>query len=151
MSFSLVARPQPSKLMVYLSPLLALILTLFSGFLMFSLMGIDGLDALYAFFILPISDSYGFSELLVKAIPLILIGVGLSIGFKANVWNIGAEGQLVMGAVAAGGVALFAYESESIWVLPRHDDCRNTGRHGLGRRTRLVKNPASMLTKFSPA
>lgn len=118
MSLSLVARPQPSKLMVYLSPLLALVLTLISGFLMFSLMGIDGLDALHAFFILPISDLYGFSELLVKAIPLVLIGVGLSIGFKANVWNIGAEGQLVMGAVASGGVALLAFESDSVLVLP---------------------------------
>ena len=118
MSLSLTARSQPSKAMVYLSPVLALLLTLFSGYLMFTLMGIDGVDALYTFFILPVSDSYGVSELLVKAIPLILIGVGLSIGFKANVWNIGAEGQLVMGAVAAGGVALLAYESESIWVLP---------------------------------
>ncbi len=104
--------------MVYLSPLLALILTLISGFVMFTLMGIEGLAALKAFFISPVVDLYGFSELLVKAIPLILIGVGLSIGFKANVWNIGAEGQLTMGAVAAGGLAIFAHESDGVWVLP---------------------------------
>lgn len=118
MSFRLIPRPQASKKMVYGSPLLALILTLIAGFIMFTLMGIDGWEALYAFFILPVSDSYGFSELLVKAIPLVLIGIGLSIGFKANVWNIGAEGQLVMGAVFGGGLAIFAHDSESAWLLP---------------------------------
>jgi simple sugar transport system permease protein len=118
MSFRLDPRPQASKIMVYGSPLLALVLTLIAGFIMFTLMGIDGWEALYAFFILPVSDSYGVSELLVKAIPLVLIGIGLSIGFKANVWNIGAEGQLVMGAVAAGGLAIFAHDSDSVWLLP---------------------------------
>lgn len=118
MSFRLVPRSQASKTMVYGSPILALLLTLIAGYVMFTLMGIDGWEALHAFFILPISDSYGFSELLVKAVPLVLIGIGLSIGFKANVWNIGAEGQLVMGAVAAGGVAIFAHDSDSAWLLP---------------------------------
>ncbi|WP_207061663.1 ABC transporter permease [Motiliproteus sp. SC1-56] len=118
MALKLVPRPQPSQLMVYCSPLLALGLTLVAGFFMFTLMGIDGWEALKAFFILPVSDSYGVSELLVKAVPLVLIGIGLSIGFKANVWNIGAEGQLVMGAVAAGGLAIFFHESEGFWVLP---------------------------------
>ncbi|MFT5721411.1 MAG: ABC-type uncharacterized transport system permease subunit [Motiliproteus sp.] len=118
MSVRLVPRVETSKAMVYGSPLLALLLTLVAGFVMFTLMGINGGQALYAFFIVPVSDSYGVSELLVKAIPLILIGIGLSIGFKANVWNIGAEGQLVMGAVAAGGLAIFNHESESAWLLP---------------------------------
>ncbi|MEH6650420.1 MAG: ABC transporter permease [Motiliproteus sp.] len=118
MRLQLIPRSQPSKKMVYGSPMLALLLTLVAGFIMFTLMGIDGWEALHAFFILPISDSYGISELMVKAIPLVLIGIGLSIGFKANVWNIGAEGQLVMGAVAAGGLAIFSHESESIFLLP---------------------------------
>lgn len=118
MSLQLIPRSQPSKMMVYGSPMLALLLTLIAGFIMFTLMGIDAWEALHAFFILPISDSYGISELLVKAIPLVLIGIGLSIGFKANVWNIGAEGQLVMGAVAAGGLAIFSHESESVLLLP---------------------------------
>jgi len=103
--------------MVYGSPLLALLLTLLAGFVMFSLMGLDAPAALYAFFITPISDSYGISELLVKAVPLVLIAIGLSIGFKANVWNIGAEGQLVMGAVAAGGLAIFNPDCDSAWLL----------------------------------
>ncbi|OMH28452.1 ABC transporter permease [Motiliproteus sp. MSK22-1] len=114
----MLPRPEASLIMVYLSPLLALLLTLMSGFIMFTMMGIDGLLALEAFFISPVGDLYGFSELLVKAIPLVLIGIGLSIGFKANVWNIGAEGQLTMGAIFSGALAIFAYEVEGGWVLP---------------------------------
>ncbi len=111
-------RSQSSTLMVYLSPLLALLLTLISGFIMFTLMGIDGGTALYTFFLQPISDSYGLSELLVKAVPLVLIGVGLAVGFRANVWNIGAEGQLAMGAVFAGGLAIAVPDDAGVWVLP---------------------------------
>ncbi len=114
----MLPRPQASTLMVYLSPLLALLLTLISGYLMFSLMGIEALAALQAFFVSPVADLYGFSELLVKAVPLVLIAIGLSIGFKANVWNIGAEGQLTMGAIFAGTLAIFAHDVESGWVLP---------------------------------
>lgn len=111
-------RPQSSRLMVYLTPLLALLFTLISGLLLFSLMGFNGIAALYTFFIVPISDAYGISELFLKAIPLVLIGIGLSIGFRAGVWNIGAEGQLTMGAIAAGGLAIHFYEIDHILVLP---------------------------------
>ena len=58
------------------------------------------------------------SELCVKAGPLILIATGLAIGFRANVWNIGAEGQLTMGAIAAGGVALLFWDETGLWILP---------------------------------
>ena len=75
-------------------------------------------DALYAFFIEPITTSYGWAELGVKATPLILIGVALSIGFRAGVWNIGAEGQLTLGAICGGGIALWLYDVDSIFVLP---------------------------------
>src|SRR3546814_19454561 len=69
-------------------------------------MGYDPGRALYHFFIAPLTSLYGWSELMVKGAPLILIGVGLAIGFRAHVWNIGPEGQLTMGAVAGGVVAL---------------------------------------------
>jgi len=111
-------RPQASRAMIYLSPLLALLLTLGSGFVIFRLLGVDAGQALYAFFIQPLSDGYGVSELLVKAVPLVLIGVGLAVGFRANVWNIGAEGQLAMGAVFAGGLAIWVPEESGVWVLP---------------------------------
>ena len=111
-------RPQASRHMVYLTPLFALGLTLIAGVILFSLMGVNPGKALYAFFVEPLSSSYGLSELGVKATPLVLIGVALSIGFRAGVWNIGAEGQLTLGAIAGGGIALWFYDVESFWVLP---------------------------------
>ena len=114
----LEARQQHSQAMVYLSPVLAIIFTLLSGLVIFSLFGKNPVTALYTFFVLPISTVYGLTELLVKAAPLILIGIGLSIGFRANVWNIGAEGQLTIGAIFGGGLAIWFYDSESVFLLP---------------------------------
>ncbi len=118
MLFKLQPRPQPSQRMVWLSPLLAIALMLLVGMVIFTLLGQSPIKAFHAFFIEPINDLYGLGELLIKASPLALIALGLSVGFRANVWNIGAEGQLTIGAIAAGGVALWFYESESLWVLP---------------------------------
>lgn len=118
MNIKLVPRPQPSKAMLYLSPLLAIGLMLIFGLIVFVFLGQSPVKAFHAFFIEPINDTYGLGELILKASPLALIALGLSIGFRANIWNIGAEGQLIMGAAASGGVALFFYESESAWVLP---------------------------------
>ncbi|MEZ5534278.1 MAG: ABC transporter permease [Thiolinea sp.] len=118
MKFKLVPRPEPSKAMVYLSPLLAIGLMLLFGMIVFMFLGQSPVKAFHAFFIEPINDTYGLGELLLKASPLALIALGLSVGFRANIWNIGAEGQLIMGAVAAGGVALLFYETESPLVLP---------------------------------
>jgi simple sugar transport system permease protein len=84
---------------------------------MFWVLGTDPIEALQVFFIQPVSSLYGVSELLLKATPLILIGIGLSFGFRAGIWNIGAEGQLVMGGVAAGAVALALSEVNSSWIL----------------------------------
>ena len=63
-------------------------------------------------------STYGLAELAVKATPLVLIGIGLAVGFRAGVWNIGAEGQLTIGAIAGGGIALWAWQQEGGWVLP---------------------------------
>jgi len=111
-------RPQPSRLMSYLSPLIAVALTLVTGIIFSGLVGMNPLDAFHAFFIAPIDDLYGLGELGVKAAPLMLIAVGLAIGFRSNVWNIGAEGQLTAGAIVGGGLALLFYEVEGVWVLP---------------------------------
>lgn len=104
--------------MFYLSPVIAVALTLVTGFVLFLVMGFDPVLGIYHFFISPLTTGYGIAELFVKAAPLILIGVGLAMGFRANVWNIGAEGQLTMGAVAGGGVALLLWGVEGVWVLP---------------------------------
>jgi len=94
MLFKLSKRPEPSRQMVLVSPLLALALTLVFGVFLFLIMGVSPSEALYAFFVEPLTTTYGWAELAVKATPLVLIAVTLSIGFRAGVWNIGAEGQL---------------------------------------------------------
>jgi ABC-type uncharacterized transport system permease subunit len=114
----LEARREISRTMTLVTPLIAVLLTVLAGFVLFTLMGYDPFAALYHFFVSPILSLYGLSELLVKATPLILIAVGLAIGFRASVWNIGAEGQLTLGAIFGGGIALWAWEQDGIWVLP---------------------------------
>ena len=111
-------RAEHSQAMVYASPFIALCLTLLAGILLFSLLGKNPLEALYAFFVAPLTSAYGWAELGVKAAPLILIGAALSIGFRAGVWNIGAEGQLTLGAICGGSIALWFYEVDSVFVLP---------------------------------
>ena len=104
----LEARPQPSKLMSMASPLLALAVTVLIGIFLFMLLGKDPLRGLQVFFIEPVKNLYQISELSVKATPLILIALGLAVCYRSNVWNIGAEGQFVVGALAAGWVAMQA-------------------------------------------
>lgn len=111
-------RPAPSGRMRYLSPLIAVALTLVTGLVFSAAMALNPLDTFHAFFIAPINDWYGLGELGVKAIPLVLIGTGLAIGFRANVWNIGAEGQLTMGAIFGGGMALSFYGQQGFYILP---------------------------------
>ena len=114
----LVKRQTPSKAMIYLSPLLAIVLTLLSSVILFLIMDVSPLAALHAFFIEPIATVYGVTELAVKATPLVLIGVALSLGFRAGVWNIGAEGQLILGGIFGGATALYFYEQEGFYIIP---------------------------------
>jgi len=72
------------------------------------LLGKDPLRGLQIFFVEPVKNLYALSELSIKATPLILIALGLAVCFRSNVWNIGAEGQFVVGALAAGWVAMQA-------------------------------------------
>ena len=113
----LEARPQPSALWSYGSPILALVLTVVIGIIMFVALGKDPLRGLEMFFWLPISSGYQVGELLVKATPLLIIALGLAICFRSNVWNIGAEGQYIIGAIFAGGVALMADKTTGAWIL----------------------------------
>ncbi len=113
----LEARPQPSAIWSYGSPILALLLTVVIGIVMFVALGKDPLRGLEMFFWLPISSGYQVGELLVKATPLLIIALGLAICFRSNVWNIGAEGQYIIGAIFAGGVALMADKTTGAWIL----------------------------------
>jgi ABC-type uncharacterized transport system permease subunit len=106
--FKLETRPAPSRAFVLASPLIALAATVAIGVLLFVLLGKDPLLGLRMFFWEPIKSTYAWSEIGVKATPLILIALGLALCFRANVWNIGAEGQYILGAVFAGGIAMHA-------------------------------------------
>lgn len=100
------------------SPLAAVALTLVAGALLFLAIGKDPVAALKVFFLDPLSDGWALQELAVKATPLILIAVGLTLCYRANVWNIGAEGQLVMGAIFGSWLALATHGSpDGRWVL----------------------------------
>ena len=104
----LETRPQPSKWMSLASPLLALAITVLLGVGLFLLLGKDPLRGLQMFFWEPIKDARGWSEIGIKATPLVLIALGLAVCFRSNVWNIGAEGQYIVGALAGGFVAMQA-------------------------------------------
>ncbi|MDZ4163349.1 MAG: ABC transporter permease [Burkholderiales bacterium] len=110
-------RPQPSALWSYASPLLALGITVLLGVALFVALGKDPVRGLQVFFWEPIKSGHALSELMVKATPLLIIALGLAVCFRSNVWNIGAEGQFVVGAIAAGGVALLADAQSSRWVV----------------------------------
>ena len=114
----LEARPQPSRAWTLGSPLLALVITVLLGIALFALLGKDPVRGLQAFFWEPIKSANALAELTVKATPLLLIALGLAVCFRSNVWNIGAEGQFVMGAIAAGGVALMAGKTTGGWIVP---------------------------------
>lgn len=99
-------RPSPSALMSWMSPVFAVLLTVLCGAILFAALGKNPLTGLGVFFIEPLRDMRGWTEVGVKVAPLLLIAVGLAICFRANVFNIGAEGQLVVGAIVGGAVAL---------------------------------------------
>ncbi len=115
--FKLEPRPVPSKALTFASPLIALFITIVIGVCLFVALGKDPVAGLRMFFIEPLKSPYALSELSLKATPLILIGLGLAACFRANLWNIGAEGQFVMGAIFAGGVAMQATPDTGRWIV----------------------------------
>ena len=100
-----------------LSPLLAVAMTGLCAALILAALGLPVADGLTALFVTPIADRWGVSELVLKATPLLLCATGLCICFRAGIWNIGAEGQFVLGALCAGAVALQS-ASLGAWSLP---------------------------------
>jgi ABC-type uncharacterized transport system permease subunit len=110
-------RPQESKVWRYASPLLALAITVALGIGLFVLLGKDPVRGLQMFFWEPLKSAYALGELMVKATPLLVIALGLAVCYRSNVWNIGAEGQFVIGAVAAGGVAMLADKETGRWIV----------------------------------
>ena len=97
-------RKEMSKNLLYLTPVIAVALTIIFGGVMFLILGKNPVRAITIIFVTPLTDLFTISEIIVKATPLILIGIGLSFGFRAGVWNIGAEGQFTIGALVGGAL-----------------------------------------------
>ncbi len=115
-------RANPSKTMVFLTPILAVIATMIAGGILFTILGKNPFEAIRIIFLDPLFNeqfaSYARPQLLVKAAPLVMIALGLSVGFRANIWNIGAEGQFIMGAIGGAAVALAVHPLESVLLFP---------------------------------
>ena len=120
--FVLEKRPTPSQFWNYATPVVAVLLTMVAGGIMFALLGKNPFEAIRTIFWDPLFNAqfaaYSRPQLLVKAAPLILIAIGLSLGFRAGIWNIGAEGQYIMGAIFGAAVGLWFYPMESWIVFP---------------------------------
>ncbi len=112
-------RAETPALLTLVSPLLAVALTVLSAVPIFLALGADPWAALHVYFIMPVSDSWGLQEVAVKATPLVVIALGLALCYRANVWNIGAEGQFLAGAMAGGWVAIVTHGAPNgPWLLP---------------------------------
>lgn len=114
-------RPQPSKVWSYATPLVAVLATMFFGGLLFAILGKNPVEAIGTIFWEPLFGEFSFyyrPQLLVKGAPLVLIAIGLSLGFRAGIWNIGAEGQYIMGAIFGAGAGLAFYPLEAWYVFP---------------------------------
>ncbi len=119
--FRIEKRPQPSRLWTYLTPLVAVVITMIVGGALFAALGKNPVEAIRTIFWDPLFGEFSFyyrPQLLVKAAPLILIAIGLSLGFRAGIWNIGAEGQYIIGALTGAGVGLAFYPLEAAYIFP---------------------------------
>ena len=103
------------------TPVLAVVATMVFGGLLFAVLGKDPVLAIRTIFWEPLFGEFAFfyrPQLLIKGAPLVLIAIGLSLGFKSGIWNIGAEGQYIMGALFGAGVGLAFYPMESAFIFP---------------------------------
>src|ERR1700751_5845613 len=119
MQLVLEKRAERSNTIALVSPLIAIGLTIVTMTILFTVIGKNPMSALFAYFIAPLTDGYSLQEIAVKATPLVLIAIGLSLCYLANAWNIGAEGQLLIGAVAGSWIAVKTQGTDAgAWVLP---------------------------------
>ena len=118
MRIELIRRPERSALMSVLSPVIAIVLTIIAGAIIFAASGIDPLRGLYVFFVEPLTKAWSLQELVVKAIPIVIIAVGLALCYLSNNWNIGAEGQLTVGAIVGSALPILAPDFQTPLTLP---------------------------------
>lgn len=117
MRIKLEKRRLPSRSMLFVTPLASVVLTMLIGMLVFDALGIDGWAAVRDLFLTPILASYKWQDVALKAAPLVIIALGLSVGNRAQVWNIGAEGQYILGALCAAGVGMAFGASGGVLVV----------------------------------
>src|SRR3977135_3336284 len=119
MRLVLEKRTERSNTIALISPLIAIGLTIATMSILFAILGKNPISALGVYFLHPLTDSYSLQETAVKATPLVMIAVGLSLCYIANVWNIGAEGQFLIGAVCGSWIAVKTQGTDAgAWVLP---------------------------------
>ncbi len=118
MRIELQKRPIASQTYSYLSPFIALALTVIAGAIMFSLLGKNPITALYTYFIEPLTDPWSRDQILRKATPLALIATGLAVCFRSGNWNIGAEGQYLIGGMVGATIPVLFPEFHSPLILP---------------------------------
>ncbi|WP_372840705.1 ABC transporter permease [Phaeovulum sp.] len=139
----LIARPAPSRFWLWATPLLAVFSTMVAGAVLFAALGTDPLEALKVIFwdpLLGANASYFRGQLLIKAGPLMLIAAGLAVGFRAGIWNIGAEGQYIVGAICGAAVGLAAYPAENVLIFPAMVIAGALGGWAWGMIPALLKN-----------
>lgn len=117
MRLVLEKRAERSDLMALLSPVIAVVLTLVTGGIIFAFKGLNPFSALYVYFVEPLTTAWSIEQLIIKATPLALIGAGLAISYLANVWNIGAEGQFTAGAILGSAIPVFFPEMQTPLTL----------------------------------
>ena len=118
---TLEKRPTPSRLWVFATPVLAVVLTMVFGGLLFAALGKNPFETIRTIFFDPLFSEFAWfyrPQLLIKGAPLVLIAIGLSFGFRAGIWNIGAEGQYIIGAICGAAVGLAFYPMESPVIFP---------------------------------
>jgi ABC-type uncharacterized transport system permease subunit len=119
MQLALERRPERSAVIAVASPLIAVALTLVTIAILFAIIGKNPIEALWVYFVEPQTDPFSLQEIAVKATPLVMIAVGLSLCYIANIWNIGAEGQFIVGAVCGSWLAVRTNGTDvGHWVLP---------------------------------
>ena len=118
MRFRFEKRLEPSRTMLILTPVFSVIAVMILGIIIFDGLGFNGSQAVWELFFTPVLDSYKWRDVATKAAPLIIIGLGLSLGNQAKIWNIGAEGQYIVGAIAAAGVAFQTQNLSGFWIIP---------------------------------
>ena len=114
-------RPQQSQVWIFATPILAVVLTMLCGGLLFAALGQNPFVTIRTIFLDPLFSEFAWfyrPQLLIKGAPLVLIAIGLSFGFRAGIWNVGAEGQYIVGAICGAAVGLAFYPTESFIIFP---------------------------------